>query len=521
MDLLVESYPRLAYRQAYARQVQLVESLHGDGAEPDHCLVLEHPPVFTLGRNGSLQHIGVSEAFLADRGIELIRIERGGEVTYHGPGQIVCYPIVNLRRCGLTVTGFIGCLEEAMIAAAAAHGLVVQRDGRNRGVWSNGKKLGSVGIAIRHGITFHGLALNVSTDLEPFSWIAPCGLSRVAMTSLQQETGGVVAIESVRRVLIETLAQRLGRRVVRTDPPADAPAVADSAPPPRAAKPKWLRKPLPAGGAYEKTRRLINRERLQTVCREARCPNQFECYGNGTATFMIMGQTCTRNCRFCAVGHGVPEPLDGEEPERIAAAVVEMGLDHVVLTSVTRDDLVDGGAGHFVAAIAAIRARRPQLPVEILIPDLQGNEAALRLICQARPAVVNHNVETVPRLYAAVRPQADYQRSLALLRAVKQAAPEIVVKSGLMLGLGETGDEVLQALQDIRETGCELLTLGQYLQPTRDHLPVHRFVEPSEFDEFRRLALELGFLGVASGPHVRSSFQAGRLFRQIGHPSLA
>ncbi|MBE0583815.1 MAG: lipoyl synthase, partial [Desulfofustis sp.] len=198
-----------------------------------------------------------------------------------------------------------------------------------------------------------------------------------------------------------------------------------------------------------------------------------------------------------------------------------MGLDHVVLTSVTRDDLADGGAGHFIAVIAAIRALRPQLPIEILIPDLQGNQTALLLICRAQPEVVNHNIETVPRLYAAVRPQADYRRSLALLRTVKQAAPVIVVKSGLMLGLGETGEEVLQTLQDIRETGCELLTLGQYLRPSRDHLPVHRFVEPSEFDEFKRQALEMGFLGVASGPHVRSSFQAGRLFRQIVRPSVA
>ncbi len=521
MELVVETYPRFAYRQAYARQMQLVEVLHGDDAAPDHCLVLEHPSVFTLGRNGSLQHIGVSEAFLEERGIELIRIERGGDVTYHGPGQIVCYPIVNLRRCGLTVTEFIGCLEEAMIEAAAAHGLVVMRDGRNRGVWSGGKKLGSVGIAIRHGITFHGLALNVTTDLEPFNWIMPCGLSQVAMTSLQQETGSEVAGESVRRVLIEALARHLGRRVVLAAPPADAPDEADAAVRPRPAKPKWLRKPLPSGGAYEKTRRLISREGLQTVCREARCPNQFECYGNGTATFMIMGQTCTRSCRFCAVGHGAPEPLDSGEPERIAAAIVEMGLDHVVLTSVTRDDLADGGASHFIATIAAIRTVRPHLPIEILIPDLQGDPAALQLICRARPAVVNHNIETVPRLYGTVRPQADYSRSLALLRSVKQATPDIVVKSGLMLGLGETGEEVVQTLQDIRETGCELLTLGQYLQPTRDHLPVHRFVEPSEFAEFQRRALELGFLGVASGPHVRSSFQAGRLFRRIAQPAVS
>lgn len=515
MDLVIENHGVLPYRQAYDRQVQLVEMLHRQPAEPDRCLVLEHPAVFTLGRNGSTKHVSVDESFLRQRGIELIRVERGGEVTYHGPGQLVCYPIINLRRRGLSVVDFVNLLEEVMLRTAAACGVSAGRDERNRGVWVHGRKLGSVGIAIRHGITFHGLAFNVSLDLEPFTWVNPCGLTQVAITSLERECGSPVVLETVRQELIIALQQVFtGRRQVQ---PSESEAGRNQ----RLAKPKWLKKPLPSGGAYEQTRRLIDRGRLQTVCREARCPNQFECYGRGTATFMIMGQTCTRNCRFCAVGHGRPEPLDDEEPRRIATAVAEMGLDHVVLTSVTRDDLADGGAGHFIQTIGAIREMVPGIPVEILIPDLLGNWESLGRLCAAHPEVINHNIETVPRLYDRVRPQADYRRSLDLLQVVRETVPTIVTKSGLMLGLGETLPEIWQTLEDLRRAGCQLLTLGQYLQPTRGHLPVHRYLTPEEFNELRLVAFGLGFTGVASGPHVRSSFQAGQLFRQIGRDTTS
>jgi lipoic acid synthetase len=279
-------------------------------------------------------------------------------------------------------------------------------------------------------------------------------------------------------------------------------------------KPKWLKKRLPVGAAYESTRRLVADSSLHTVCQEARCPNQFECYGKGTATFMIMGEQCTRNCGFCAVQSGGVEPLDPGEPDRIAAAAAEMGLDYVVLTSVTRDDLPDGGAGHFSRSIQAIRDLRPKTLVEVLIPDFKGNEKALAAVCQARPAVLNHNVETIARLYSTVRPQAGYRRSLSLLERVKQISPDIVTKSGLMVGLGENREEVLQAMQDIRAAGCDLLTIGQYLQPTAAHLPVKRFIPPPEFEELQERAMEIGFLAVASGPHVRSSYRAGHLYHQ-------
>lgn len=280
------------------------------------------------------------------------------------------------------------------------------------------------------------------------------------------------------------------------------------------AKPKWLRRSLPTGPEYEKIRQLLKSHDLTTVCQEAKCPNQFECYGKGTATFMILGERCTRNCRFCAVGHQ-PESLpDPEEPERVAEAVVLLELRYAVVTSVTRDDLADGGASLFAETIQAIRRRSPKTLVEVLIPDLQGDRPALQVLLDAAPDVLNHNIETVAALYRQVRPQAEYRRSLELLRQAKEMHPEIPTKSGIMLGFGETHAELLQTWQDLLAVGVDILTMGQYLQPSAEHLPVQRFVPPEEFAELETEALALGFAGVASGPFVRSSYQAEKLYRQ-------
>jgi lipoic acid synthetase len=279
-------------------------------------------------------------------------------------------------------------------------------------------------------------------------------------------------------------------------------------------KPKWLRRSLPTGPEYEKIRQLLKSHDLTTVCREAKCPNQFECYGKGTATFMILGERCTRNCRFCAVGHQ-PESLpDPEEPERVAEAVVILGLRYAVVTSVTRDDLADGGASFFAETIRALRKRSPKTLVEVLIPDLQGNWQALKTILEAGPDVLNHNIETVAALYPEVRPQAQYRRSLELLRQAKVISPRIPTKSGIMLGFGETHTDLQQTWHDLLAAGCDILTMGQYLQPSADHLPVHRFLPPEEFTELETEALALGFAGVASAPFVRSSYQAEKLYRQ-------
>jgi lipoic acid synthetase len=274
-------------------------------------------------------------------------------------------------------------------------------------------------------------------------------------------------------------------------------------------KPSWIRARAPSGPGVARIKAILRSRRLSSVCEEAMCPNLGECFSHGTATFMIMGDICTRRCPFCDVAHGKPAALDRDEPLQLAQAVREMGLDYVVVTSVDRDDLRDGGAGHFAACITAIRRLSPQTTIEVLVPDFRNRmEAALAALQEAPPDVFNHNLETVPRLYREARPGADYRWSLQLLRRFKAQHPRVPTKSGLMLGLGETRAEVEQVMGDLRAHDCDLLTLGQYLQPSRDHLAVRRFVPPEEFEALRATGEALGFANVASGPMVRSSYHA-------------
>lgn len=278
--------------------------------------------------------------------------------------------------------------------------------------------------------------------------------------------------------------------------------------------PSWLRRPIARTGTFAEVDGVLAELALNTVCRSARCPNRGECFSEGTATFLIMGGVCTRNCRFCAVESAVPAPLDADEPRRVAEAVRRLDLKHVVITTVTRDDVADGGAAHFVATIEAVRAAVPHAAIEVLTSDFGGDERAIDLVAAARPAVFNHNLETVPRLYATVRPEAVYERSLRVLERVREAQPALPTKSGLMLGLGETPDEVVEVMRDLRAKGVEMLTMGQYLRPSAAHLPVVEFVEPEVFASLAREAYALGFSAVASAPFVRSSYHAGDLARR-------
>jgi lipoyl synthase len=279
--------------------------------------------------------------------------------------------------------------------------------------------------------------------------------------------------------------------------------------PPRRRLPPWLKRPLPAAGMAF-TGQVIEDLRLETVCESAKCPNRTECWSNRTATFMILGNVCTRPCGFCSVPKGKTEALQADEPERVAEAAKRLGLKHVVITSVTRDDLADGGADHFYRCVLAVRERM-EAAVEVLTPDFLGNNEAIDRVIAARPDVFNHNTETVPRLYTRVRRNASYQRTLDLLARVKERSPEIPTKSGLMLGLGETVEEILAVCADLRSVGCEMITIGQYLQPTPEHLPVERYVPPDEFDAIGALVRKMGFKLVASGPFVRSSYHAGEV----------
>lgn len=276
-------------------------------------------------------------------------------------------------------------------------------------------------------------------------------------------------------------------------------------------KPPWLKAKAPTGPRVSAIKRMLREEGLNTVCEEASCPNLGECFSHGTATFMIMGDLCTRRCPFCDVAHGRPQPLNSAEPENLANAVQRLDLRYVVVTSVDRDDLRDGGAGHFAACIREIRKRLPRIRIEILVPDFRGRmDKALNILSETPPDVFNHNLETTPSLYTRVRPGSDYAWSLELLRRFKDQKPDVPTKSGLMLGLGESIEEVKTVLADLRNNDCDMITLGQYLQPSRAHLQVERFVKPEEFEKLKEFGLALGFSNVASGPLVRSSYYADR-----------
>ncbi len=280
-----------------------------------------------------------------------------------------------------------------------------------------------------------------------------------------------------------------------------------------AKKPDWLKIKVRSSENNDFVENILHKYALNTVCEQAGCPNIGECFCGKTATFMILGKFCMRNCTFCQVSKDVPEAVCADEPIRVAQAVNELGLKHTVITSVTRDDLPDGGAGHFADVIKQIKTRCANVTIEVLIPDFQGSTAALRKVIDAGPDVINHNIETVPRLYSKVRPMADYSRSLALLQQARRLSPHIKTKSGIMVGLGETQQEVIQAMRDLRGMSCDILTIGQYLAPSKQHHPVIEYIHPEIFDQYKELALEMGFRYVASGPFVRSSYHAAEALR--------
>jgi lipoic acid synthetase len=493
------------------------------GAIGDTLLLLQHPPVITVGRGGGEEDVLAPEPTLSQVWIRVLPTDRGGRATYHGPGQLVVYPI--LRPLNGDYHAYAWRLEETAIRVLNSYGLKAGRVNGHPGVWvasSNGSgrsnKIAAVGLAVRDGITRHGLALNVAPEMAHFDLLISCGNADRGMTSMAREFGWAPEMEEVAERFRRTFEQVFACRVVGGDAAKLVPFSTGES-----EQPAWLWQRISpqAEGAVARMEDLLDQFGLHTVCQEAHCPNIAECFGQGTATFMILGDACSRGCHFCAVQCGKPAAVDAGEPERVAEAAAQLRLRHLVVTSVTRDDLPDGGARHFAATIQAGRRRSPEMVVEVLIPDLRGSQKALETVLAAEPDVLNHNLETVCRLYPHVRTGADYRRSLGVLAWAKAQAPRTVTKSGLMLGLGESTAEVLRTLYDLRQAQCDLLTLGQYLQPTDRQLPVSRFVPPAEFAGYQARAESLGFRGVAAGPLVRSSHRAEALWHRMtsdGYP---
>ena len=551
MTLRVRWLGRVPYREAWALQ----RAMHSSSPD-DHLLLLEHPHVYTLGKRADMRHVLVPPA---EVGAELVRTDRGGDVTYHGPGQLVGYPIVSLPakrggdRHGMADTvAYVRSVEQLLIDALADVGLPdAGRLGEYPGVWvdpegDNPRKVAAIGVRLTRGRSMHGFALNVAPDMRYWGYIVPCGIPDKQVTSLAAE-----GVDVDMRTVVDAVTARAGalwgkgapvdrQDVVWRHTPADlsafsrgegpgetvatrAQSEAEQGVPVRlrgrlaqagvtdglqmaARKPDWLRSTFRTAPGYLRLKHTMRDLGLVTVCEEAGCPNIFECWADGTATFMINGERCTRACGFCLVDTRHPEPLDATEPERVAEAVERMGLGFAVLTAVARDDLPDGGAAAFAATIRAVRRRTPSVQVEVLIPDCKGDDASLATVFEARPDVLNHNLETVARLQRAVRPSAGYARSLSVLARAKEAG--LVAKSGLIVGMGETDDEVLAALADLGAVGTDIVTIGQYLRPTTHHLPVARWVEPETFERYREAGEAMGIAHVESSPLTRSSYHA-------------
>lgn len=498
----------------------------------DYVLLFEHPPTYTRGVRTLEEHFLIPPSQL---NAVVIDADRGGDVTYHAPGQVVAWAIVSVDDDPAAGKAHVRKLEDAVIGAvrrADAEGRLgkVGRLEGYPGVWADldgtPSKIAAVGVRTERNEagqrrTLHGVALNVEIDLEGFKAIVPCGIRDKPVASLNSLGLAVTTID-VENLLGEELERQLGgeSRVARVDrsvatTSGERPLIRrlrkagvdpDAGLPLHVRKPEWLRIEAHMGTEFQSLRKLTEDLRLVTVCEEAGCPNIFECWSAGTATFMVNGERCTRACGFCLVDTRKPLPLDPSEPERVAEAVVRLNLAHAVITCVARDDLADGGAGALAQSVRAIRERSPGTNVEVLTSDLKGDPDSLQLLIDARPDVMNHNIETVARLQRAVRPSAGYLRSLTVLARSAQAG--LTTKSGLMVGLGETVDEVEETLADLAAVGVQIATIGQYLRPSERHLPVARFWEPAEFDDLAERGRRLGLRHVQSSPLTRSSYHA-------------
>ncbi len=533
-DLNIRWLGKLPYSEAYDLQLGLHRSVSKEYSKDDYLLLLEHNNVITSGRSSKENNLLVSKGQLHELGIEYFETDRGGDITYHGDGQLIGYPIIRLSD-PKKVIPFVRNLENVIIDSLRKFKIDSFTKEDDTGVWTAKGKIASVGIKVSKWTTYHGFSLNIFDSLDGYQLINPCGNQSEQITSIHQFNPDI-SFEEVASEISDNFAKVFGytntdrqfsqftpRQLKRTKEfnidqmvkdgvfkinqnkiPVTVRGVLPSEP----KRPEWMKVKANLGSDYVSLKNLLSEKKLNTVCEEASCPNIYECWSMGTATFMIMGDVCTRACGFCDVKTGRPGELDLGEPHRVAESVQAMNLTHAVITSVNRDDLEDGGSMFFADTIRAVKDKNSHCDVEVLVPDFKGLRSAIQNIIDASPEVFNHNLETVPRLQREIRTAASYGRSLSLLEYVKKQGFMGKTKTGLIVGMGETKEEVISVLKDLSKIEVDIVTIGQYLRPTAKHRPIDRYATLEEFEDYKIIGESYGIPHVESGPLVRSSYHA-------------
>lgn len=531
----------LPYSEALILQKGLKESVAGEHNPYDYLLLLEHNNVITIGRTGDTNNLLLDSEELEKKGIEFFETDRGGDVTFHGKGQLIGYPIMRLQD-PKKVIPFVRSLEQTIIKTLGSFDIEAFSKEDDTGVWTSEGKIASIGVKVSKWTTYHGFALNIFDKLEGFDFINPCGNQEEKIASVHT-FNTEISFDDVVNKITETFTTEFGYEDVgiqmsqftptqlkkqkkhEIDEMLDkgvfqknnnlVPITIKGLLPNEPERPEWMKVKANLGKDYRDLKNLISEKKLNTVCEEASCPNIYECWSMGTATFMIMGDTCTRACGFCDVNTGKPNDLDELEPLRVAESVLTMGLTHAVITSVNRDDLLDGGSQFFAQTINEVKRLNPSTSVEVLIPDFKGDKGAIDNIIEASPEVLNHNLETVPRLQREIRTAASYGRSLSLLQYAKESAFLGKTKTGLIVGMGEEFEEVIAVLEDLSQINVDIVTIGQYLRPTAKHRPIHRYVDKEEFIKYKSIGESFGIPHIESGPLVRSSYHAKDSFASV------
>jgi lipoic acid synthetase len=531
----------LPYSEALILQKGLKESVAVENNPYDYLLLLEHNNVITIGRTGDTNNLLLDSEELEKKGIEFFETDRGGDVTFHGKGQLIGYPILRLQD-PKKVIPFVRSLEQTIIKTLGSFDIEAFSKEDDTGVWTSEGKIASIGVKVSKWTTYHGFALNIFDKLEGFDFINPCGNQEEKIASVHT-FNTEISFDDVVNKVTETFTAEFGYEDVgiqmsqftptqlkkqkkhEIDEMLDkgvfqknnnlVPITIKGLLPNEPERPEWMKVKANLGKDYRDLKNLISEKKLNTVCEEASCPNIYECWSMGTATFMIMGDTCTRACGFCDVNTGKPNDLDELEPLRVAESVLTMGLTHAVITSVNRDDLLDGGSNFFAQTINEVKRLNPSTSVEVLIPDFKGDKGAIDNIIEASPEVLNHNLETVPRLQREIRTAASYGRSLSLLQYAKESAFLGKTKTGLIVGMGEEFEEVIAVLEDLSQINVDIVTIGQYLRPTAKHRPIHRYVDKEEFIKYKSIGESFGIPHIESGPLVRSSYHAKDSFASV------